>query len=1020
MASYKNFQSDNAKHTKNRLDTRNPEFNPTVSSRGVMESDSFTQNLDKYSNFVSWARFYPDLWWDLITPPTGGIRLDLDQRIYLRCVARFISNYMVFPRGYGKCVSGDTILFTEGGMKEIGSFFDYDESGKERYIVKNIKLVNRFGELESTNAGVYSGKLPTRVILTEEGYELESSLNHPVLVMTDSGEVAWKRTEDILIGDYIVINRNNDKWGKKITLNVDMDSFLDSFGKSSRWKIEKSMCSTPTILTEQLALILGYLVGDGCLTMDNRIIFTSKDEDIISNYINFFSEELNIEVKKKTDIDYYVNGKYVREYFKQLGLEQVDAYRKEIPKVILESPKDFVSSFIRGLFDTDGGLSNTYIEYCTASKKLSKQVQSVLLNFGIVSTRSRKFNKEYKTYSYRITITGKDMDLFYKYIGFSCKRKQDKLVDLCRDIKRNTNKDIIPYQHNLVRAFYNKAKNHNSYLYDKVYHLLKGNNNLTYEKLDHLLNLENVSDTTEYFELKNLSDTNYFYSRVKQINNSENHVYDLSLPETHSFVSNGFVSHNTLLEIMAMVHACIFYPDIEISMTAQTRENAAKLVDEKFREILRFYPMIQNEIQGRPSFSKDSVEIVFTSGARIDVMANAQSSKGARRKRLNVEESNLLNNALFEDVLEPIVNVPRRTIGSLALINPEELNGQINFMTTSGFRGSSEFERNISMLDEMAELKGKIVIGSDWQLAVNYSRGEPRSTILDKKSRLSPTFFAMNYESKWVGASDSALVSINKVIDLRTLKSPELKGDERYIYILSVDVARSLSQNNNKTSISVLKIKKTKDQKISKVSLVNLINLPNGLNFTAQAIEIKKIKKRYGAKVVVVDVNGVGVGLKDELLKETIDPITEESLGCWDTINTEDEPDIVDSEKIVYALMAQGINHDIIVNFIDMVESCKLQLLIKNTENNYEVNDTDYFNNNVLPHVQTDLLLEEVANLKLKQTQNGKYTVEQLTKRVDKDRYSSLVMGLWYIKEFLSKVEEENEDDYMFFMQSGF
>lgn len=472
----------------------------------------------------------------------------------------------------------------------------------------------------------------------------------------------------------------------------------------------------------------------------------------------------------------------------------------------------------------------------------------------------------------------------------------------------------------------------------------------------------------------------------------------------------------TILELMGMVHTAIFFPDIEISMTAQTKENAAKLVDEKWREILKFYPLIQNEVKGKPNISNDRVEIVFTSGGRIDVMANAQSSKGARRKRINVEESALLNNALFEDVLEPIVNVPRRTIGKEALINPEELNGQINFMTTSGFRGSDEFNRNIMMIDEMAELKGKIVLGSDWQLAVNYGRGEPKSAILDKKAKLSPTFFAMNYESKWVGASDGALVGINKVIDLRTLSKPENRGDGVSTYILGVDVARSNSKNNNKTSISVLKIKRNKDLKITKIPVVNIINLANGLNFTAQAIEVKRIQKLYGAKVVVVDVNGVGSGLRDELLKDTIDPVSGESLGCWDTLNTDDQPETPGSEKLVYALTAQGINHDIIVNFIDIVESNKLQLLMKYPDNNYDANDTVFFNNYVLPHIQTDLLVEEIANLKLKPLQNGKYSIEQLTKRVDKDRYSSLAMAAWYIKEFESKSIEIVNDDYHFFI----
>ncbi|MEM4995005.1 hypothetical protein WKH56_20785 [Priestia sp. SB1] len=205
----------------------------------------------------------------------------------------------------------------------------------------------------------------------------------------------------------------------------------------------------------------------------------------------------------------------------------------------------------------------------------------------------------------------------------------------------------------------------------------------------------------------------------------------------------------TLLEIMGMYHAAIFFPDIEISMTAQTRENAAKLVDEKHRELTKFYPLLKNEIT-KYSSSKDSVEVLFTSGGRIDCLANNQSTKGARRKRLNVEEAAQLNAALFDDVLEPIVNVPRRTIGRQALVNPEELNGSINFFTTSWYRGTDEFERNIQMVDDMANLKGKIVLGSDWQLACEFGRGETKAQLLDKKAKLSPTFFALNYESKWV------------------------------------------------------------------------------------------------------------------------------------------------------------------------------------------------------------------------------------------------------------------------------
>ncbi|QWU13391.1 Terminase-like family [Paenibacillus sophorae] len=462
----------------------------------------------------------------------------------------------------------------------------------------------------------------------------------------------------------------------------------------------------------------------------------------------------------------------------------------------------------------------------------------------------------------------------------------------------------------------------------------------------------------------------------------------------------------TLKEVMGMIHTAIFFPLIEIAMTAQTQQNASSLVEEKWKELTRFYPLLLNEVEGKPSFTKDSAEINFKSGGRIDVLANAQSSKGQRRKRLQIEESALLNNELFQDCIEPIPNVPRRTIGKNALINPEELNGQINFFTTSGWRGTDEYERNLMMIKEMAELKGKIVLGSDWQLAVHYGRGEPKAALLDKKSRLSPTFFAQNYESKWVGTVDGSIVDIKQLLNLRVLECAEFKNDGKHEYILSVDVARSHKKNNNQTSIAVLKLIRTPKGRLKNIHLVNLINLRNGLTFGAQAIEVKRIRRRYSATIVVIDGNGVGSGLLDELIKDAEDPSTKENLGCWDTINTDHEAEIKNAEKVIYNFVSQASNHDGIVSIQDMVISGTLQLLIKDTNIKYD--DTNYAEE-IYPFVQTDRLIEEIANLKVVTQNNGKLTVQQLTKRIDKDRYSALMMGIWYIKNFLNKVIEEKE-----------
>lgn len=451
----------------------------------------------------------------------------------------------------------------------------------------------------------------------------------------------------------------------------------------------------------------------------------------------------------------------------------------------------------------------------------------------------------------------------------------------------------------------------------------------------------------------------------------------------------------TFLEVLGMYHAAIFYPDIEISMSAQTKENASKLLEEKHREILRYYPLIANEIV-RANFSKDSAEVIFTSGGRIDILANQQSSKGMRRRRLNIEEAALLDNNLFKDVLEPIVNVPRRTIGKLAVVNPEELNGSINFFTTSGFRGTDEYLRNLQMVEEMAELKGKMVLGADWQLAVHYGRGETRNQILAKKDdpTMSPIYFAQNYESKWVGAVDSALVKINKVMELRTLTKAEHKGENNFDYVISFDVARSQSQSNNKSVITVFKLIKNKKNQIKQIHLVNILVPPNGTSFFQQTLLLKKVQVLYNAIAVVIDSNGIGSAVVDYALQETIDPATNEVYDAWATMNTDRQSDDPLAKELIFEINAQGMNTDIIVNFMDVIESGRLRLLVRENEVN---TDFKMSLEELNPFIQTDLLIEELANLTLKKLPSGKYTVEQVTKKVDKDRYSALAYGLYYI-----------------------
>lgn len=483
---------------------------------------------------------------------------------------------------------------------------------------------------------------------------------------------------------------------------------------------------------------------------------------------------------------------------------------------------------------------------------------------------------------------------------------------------------------------------------------------------------------------------------------------DVRFMNMYGTFSRGYAK--TFNEVLSQVIVAILFPQIELALSAQTKENAADLLKAKFNEIRNKFPLIENELAKEPKFIKGDALITFKNGSTIDAIANAQTTKGQRRRRLKIEEAALLNNDLYQDALEPVTEVPRYTVGKMALVDPQELNQQIHFFTTAGFRGSDEYQRSVDMYDNMCELKGQIVLGSNWMLPCWYGRGSNKSQILRKKRTTSPIAFAQNYEQEWVGSSDGSLVDINKLMMCRTLTTPMINYnnlDEEFY--LGVDVARSQKSTNNQSSIATGKVIRNKEtNKIVSIEIPNIMTVSNVMNFSAQACLVKKVKKDFMAKAVIADGNGLGAGLIDELLKESYDPVTGEYLGCWNTMNTDNQPEVKDAEKCLFDMKAQHFQSKVVADFIDVVEGGKLKILEKKQDFDFTAKDKQNMDLRVLPYIQTDLLFEEIANLKLKHMTNGALSVEKVVKKVDKDRFSALSYLIFYIIEYCSAIKPKN------------
>ena len=477
---------------------------------------------------------------------------------------------------------------------------------------------------------------------------------------------------------------------------------------------------------------------------------------------------------------------------------------------------------------------------------------------------------------------------------------------------------------------------------------------------------------------------------------------DIRFQSMYGVFSRGYAK--TYTEVLDDFIVAILNPNITLSVTAQTRENAAALLQDKTNEILTHYPLLENEIEYK-RFSKNDAIIKLKNGATITNLANAQTSKGRRRHRIKIEESALLNNALFEDALAPIVEVPRTTSGSLALVDPEEMNFQIHFFTTSGYRGSDEFARSVRMVNGMRNLTGDIVLGSSWRLPCYYGRGSSKTQILKKKRNSNPIFFAQNYEQKWVGCADNALVDVNKLMATRTLEEPVLEAQrETDEYYIGVDVARSENTNNNQSAIVVIKvIRNPVNKRVAELQVVNVLGVTNKMNFKNQACMIKKLKNQYHAKMVIVDGNGLGSGLVDQLLLDSYDEITGNYIGCFDTINTDNKPENPNADKCLFDMKAQGYQTKVVSYFINSVDSGMLKMLIRKQEQDFTDKEREFYDRNVLPFVNTELLFMEIANLKLKVMSGNNLTVEKVVKKIDKDKFSALSYCIFYILEFTNQ-----------------
>ena len=466
----------------------------------------------------------------------------------------------------------------------------------------------------------------------------------------------------------------------------------------------------------------------------------------------------------------------------------------------------------------------------------------------------------------------------------------------------------------------------------------------------------------------------------------------------------------TLIEILSVYLAAILYPESTWSMSAQTLEASAGFFSDKHADICRFYPIIEQEIE-KCRITDNFVEIKFKSGSVITNMTNNGTAKGMRRNGCTFEECALMDFTKYQDNTEPITSEPYKSqLKYMSTVDPYACNKQ-TFVTTAYYKNDAyEFCRQ--MVIDKANCKNSFVFGASYILPAKFKRNRDVEEVEALRDKVGDLMFNFNYRSRWAVSNGQCIVDVDKLKECQTLTKVELSAQRDGEYYVSIDVARSAKDSNNASAIAVLKVRRDSRGKVREIQAPYIAKLPNGLNFKQQAIICKQICYLFNPQALVVDINGLGKGLMDYLLDENImDNGT--VLEPYDMINTDYRSDFRNAKRIVYGIEAQSNNTEMITNFINVVETKTLRLLEPFDVNKaLDIPDNDYLASEILPSLRTENFISEVQNLTVEQIPgSGKLKIGQLV-RADKDIFSAVEMGSWYIMKFKNNGYEEEEEDF--------
>lgn len=250
---------------------------------------------------------------------------------------------------------------------------------------------------------------PTITLRTRRGLKLEGSINHRLLLP----DGRWCRLDQLRPGDRVTISGGQRLW-PQACVHLHWPLFV-AVGSADAVQIhaatdtcyeEAIPLRLPELVDAPLATLLGYLCSSRhTRRFEHTLCFTTDVRAQAETFAALVYSLFGAEPRWREDGQQWrisCSLDHLTYILEQLGLiTELSPRIDTLPNLILRSPEHVVAAFVRALYDCDGNLRDGGITIAGSSDSMSERLQLLLLNFGILSTRSPQ-----STGCWQIQITG--------------------------------------------------------------------------------------------------------------------------------------------------------------------------------------------------------------------------------------------------------------------------------------------------------------------------------------------------------------------------------------------------------------------------------------------------------------------------------------------------------------------------------------------------------------------------------------------------------------------------------------